>query len=102
MRHLRIPKICLGTAAMGLEYGTFVKNKKPSKINKDSQWLGGIGAGSWFSIKEEGEKYRIERFSKQGELEFSGIFKTKSTFKINRPYKITYLSHFKFCKRLSQ
>ena len=46
MRHLRIPKICLGTAAMGLEYGTFVKNKKPSKKHSyqilTTAWKNGI------------------------------------------------------------
>jgi len=26
-----IPRICLGTAAIGLDYGTFIKNKKPTK-----------------------------------------------------------------------
>ncbi len=41
-----IPKICLGTAAMGLDYGTFVKNKKPSKKQSyqilTTAWKNGI------------------------------------------------------------
>ena len=70
---------------------------KPLNINCDSQWLGGVGAGSWFSIEEHAKKYKIKRFSKEGKLEFAGIFKTKSEFNIELPYKFTYLSHYRFC-----
>lgn len=70
---------------------------KPPNINKNSQWLGGVGSGSWFSIKEEKGEYQIERFSKEGKLEFKGIFKTNEKFNIKKKYQFTYLSHYKFC-----
>ena len=33
------------------------------KIPKNSQWLGGIGSGSWFFIERQKSDYRIKRFS---------------------------------------
>jgi len=42
--------------------------------------------------------YRIERFSLEGELECSRLFKVKqSNFDINVPFEFTYLSHCKEC-----
>ena len=71
---------------------------KPAKIQESAQLLKGIGASSWFTIKSEGPLYRIERFSPQGELECSRIFRVDSnTFDINQEYKFTYISHCKKC-----
>ena len=37
--------------------------KKPKNIPKNSHWLSGIGAGSWFVISKENNQYRILRYS---------------------------------------
>ena len=76
---------------------SLISPEKPNHIPKSSQWLGGVGSGSWFYIKKEQEKYRIERFSKEGEKEFTGLFKPNNDFYINQDYQFTYLSHYQFC-----
>ena len=72
--------------------------EKPQNIDSSSQLIKGIGASSWFTIKSEGNLYRIERFSLEGELECSRLFKAElDTFDINHEYKFTYISHCKEC-----
>jgi hypothetical protein len=72
--------------------------KKNEKIPEGSQWLGGIGAGSWFCLSRQNDHYKIERFSEIGELECSKLFKVdKTSFDINSEYKFTYLSHCSLC-----
>jgi hypothetical protein len=72
--------------------------EKPQNIDSSSQLIKGIGASSWFTIKSEGDLYRIERFSTDGELECSRLFRAKpSTFNINHEYEFTYISHCKEC-----
>jgi len=71
---------------------------KNEKIPEESQWLGGIGAGSWFHLSNQNDHYKIERFSAIGELECSKLFKVDNTsFDINSEYKFTYLSHCRLC-----
>ena len=71
---------------------------KPINIEETAQLLKGIGASSWFTIKSEGDLYRIERFSADGELECSRLFTAElNTFQINQEYKFTYISHCKEC-----
>ncbi len=66
--------------------------EKPSKapsaksIPQNSLWLGGTGAGSWFSIVKidvssstSDEQFEVERYSPTGELECSGVFKLDSS-----------------------
>lgn len=70
----------------------------PKNIAKEAQLIGGVGASSWFTIQKEKELYRIERFSLEGKLECSSIFKViPNSFDVNSPYKFTYLSHCKEC-----
>ena len=72
--------------------------QKNKTIPESSQWLGGIGAGSWFHLSKQKDKYKIERFSEIGELECSSLFKVNnSSFDINKDYKFTYLSHCSLC-----
>tara|TARA_B100000902_G_scaffold32403_1_gene38776 strand:- start:3904 stop:4179 length:276 start_codon:yes stop_codon:yes gene_type:complete len=72
--------------------------KLPSNIHKDSQFIYGIGASSWFYIKPEKKNYRIERYSEEGELECSLIFSVKNQgFDINKPFQFTYISNCKEC-----
>ena len=71
---------------------------KPVNIKETAQLIKGIGASSWFTIKSEGDLYRIERFSPEGELECSKIFRAEpNTFDINHEYEFTYISHCKEC-----
>ena len=72
-------------------------NKIPKNISEKAQLIMGLGAGSWFTIEIENDRYRIERFSLEGKLECSKIFTTQSNFDINMEYKFTYLSHCKEC-----
>ena len=72
--------------------------EKPQNIDSSSQLIKGIGASSWFTIKSEGDLYRIERFSTDGELECSRLFRENTnTFDINHKYEFTYISHCKEC-----
>ena len=72
--------------------------EKPPNIDSSSQLIKGIGASSWFVIKSEGNLYRIERFSLEGKLECSRIFRAEpNTFDINHEYEFTYISHCKEC-----
>ena len=72
--------------------------KNPKKISRNAQLIKGIGASSWFVIAKEKSRYRIKRFSLDGELECSRLFSAEpNTFDINSPYKFTYLSHCKEC-----
>ena len=72
--------------------------KRPENIPAKAQLISGIGASSWFTIKQENKDYRIERFSPNGELECSRLFfTTTSSFDINKPFEFTYLSHCKEC-----
>ena len=72
--------------------------KRPENISGKAQLISGTGASSWFTIKQENEAYRIERFSPAGELECSRLFHAiPSSFDVNKPFEFTYLSHCKEC-----
>ena len=72
--------------------------KAPKNINKKAQFLAGIGASAWFYIYKEKSRYIIERYSEDGKLECSRLFRLVNTgFDINRPYNFTYLSNCKKC-----
>ena len=71
---------------------------QPINIEEGSQLLKGIGASSWFHIAKEGNKYRIKRYSEKGKIECSRIFYTNNKgFKIEEPFKFSYISHCKEC-----
>ena len=71
---------------------------RPQNISDKAQLIKGTGASSWFTIVEENELFRIERFSPEGELECSRLFKADpENFDINEEYKFTYISHCKEC-----
>ena len=70
----------------------------PKNISQKAQLIKGLGASSWFTIILENKNYRIERFSLDGILECSGLFKVDSNFfDINSKYKFAYISHCKYC-----
>ena len=49
--------------------------KTPKNINKKAQFLAGIGASAWFYIYQEKSRYIIERYSEDGKLECSRLFR---------------------------
>ncbi|MAJ90080.1 MAG: hypothetical protein CMD08_02270 [Flavobacteriales bacterium] len=70
----------------------------PKNISKKAQLIKGIGASSWFVINKVEELYRIERFSLEGELECSKLFRVSpKNFDVNSQYQFTYLSHCNQC-----
>tara|TARA_B100000965_G_C19583098_1_gene754482 strand:+ start:830 stop:1114 length:285 start_codon:yes stop_codon:yes gene_type:complete len=82
---------------------SFSPPKKLKNIPEDAQWLGGIGAGSWFHIQKKAEIYEISRFSPKGVLECSGVFiNVGSNFNITEDYRFTYLSHCSLCSILQK
>ena len=76
-----------------------MKSKRNINIPEKAQWLSGtVGSGSWFSITDEKNKYRIKRFSPEGKLECDRIFTVdNSAFDLHIDYKFTFLSHCKEC-----
>ena len=74
------------------------KPNRPNHISPKSQWLSGIGSGSWFNISKKEKKYRIKRFSPEGNLECDRVFFLKKKgFNIEEKFEFTYLSHCKEC-----
>ena len=70
----------------------------PKNIPIESQWLGGIGAGSWFDIKQQDKLFKIDRFSKDGVLECTALFNIdKPGLDLDEKYKFVYISHCKLC-----
>ncbi|GAB4448614.1 MAG: hypothetical protein OHK0036_04310 [Bacteroidia bacterium] len=74
----------------------FSNLKMPSNIPHNSQWLSGVGAGSWFHIVPYDKNlFCISRYNPAGKLECQSIFKITNHqhFDITQPYIFTYLSH---------
>tara|TARA_B100000900_G_scaffold129543_1_gene109558 strand:+ start:4417 stop:4701 length:285 start_codon:yes stop_codon:yes gene_type:complete len=77
---------------------SFSPPERLKSIPNEAQWLGGIGAGSWFVLIKESNKYCIQRYSSKGILECEGTFNVNdSSFNINETYAFTYLSHCSLC-----
>ena len=76
-----------------------MKSKRHINIPEKAQWLSGtVGSGSWFSITDEKNKYRIIRFSPEGKLECDRLFTVDNIdFDLNIDYQFTFLSHCKEC-----
>ena len=72
--------------------------KKPITVPGNAQWLGGVGAGSWFVITEVNNFFSISRYSKLGDPECSGSFICSPRgLDLTQEFKFTYLSHCKLC-----
>ena len=72
--------------------------KKPITVPDNAQWLGGVGAGSWFVITEVNNFFSISRYSKLGDPECSGNFICSPRgLDLTQEFKFTYLSHCKLC-----
>ena len=75
--------------------GVLLKPEIVGNIPVSSRWLAGEGAGSWFHFKEEIDGYCITRFSPEGKIECSSIFKLIGSvlFDIKADFEMQYLSH---------
>jgi len=77
---------------------SFSPPKKTKNIPDGAQWLGGIGAGSWFFLSKKSTYYQIKRFSSNGILECQGLFSVDDIgFRIDEKFVFTYLSHCSLC-----
>ncbi len=73
--------------------------EKPQSVPKNAQWLGGQGAGVWFTISAEENNYQIKRYSSAGNLDCEGLFSIEEgQFNLNGPYQFTYISHCAQCR----
>jgi len=79
---------------------TLLKSTMPQPVKhvnipKAAQWLSGEGAGSWFHITTDRNKYLVLRYNSDGGLECEGRFMTveSAKFNINLPFKFIHLSH---------
>ena len=81
--------------------GTIKPPEKPSNIPTHSKWLLGQGAGTWFCIDTENEKYRIRRYTPNGKLDCDRFFeleKNGSILDMNQTYEFTHISHCAKCR----
>ena len=82
--------------------GALVAPELPDNIPEHAQWLGGVGAGSWFTLLQDKSmekfQYRVQRFSSDGDEECNGLFYlADDIIDMNKPYQFTYLSHCEIC-----
>ena len=76
--------------------GTLPQPAKSTTIPPAAQWLSGEGAGSWFHIvKKQDGLYHITRYSPEGAVECSSIFRKDDAFYFDPalPFKVIHLSH---------
>lgn len=83
--------------------GTLNPPVKPLGIPPHSKWLLGQGAGVWFCIDKtlEKNKFRIQRFTPNGNLDCDRVFeieKNGSIFDINSNYEFAHISHCAKCR----
>ena len=76
--------------------------QRHANIPENAQWLGGVGAGSWFCLSNDDKmgkfQYGIQRYAPTGEKECDGLFYLEDEFiDLNQPYQFTYLSHCEKC-----
>jgi len=74
---------------------TLPRPERHQNIPGTSQWLSGEGAGSWFNIKPNNDKYLVSRYNQDGVLECEGKFAVSKNniFNNNLPFKFIHLSH---------
>lgn len=71
--------------------GTELPNKDLFDL-KNGTWLGGIGSGAWFVVEsEQGDLYRISRYTYDGTRDFSGLFAIdREGFSLKRKYEFLH------------
>ena len=77
------------------------KPEKPNAVPNGAQWLSGQGAGVWFFITylDEISKYRITRYSPEGEIDCDRLFEVEQNgFNLLQPYEFIHISHCAKCR----
>jgi hypothetical protein len=71
-----------------------------NKIPENAQWLGGEGAGSWFDLKAQNRQLMVTRYSPDGKVECTGLYKNQNNQGIlpDNSFRVTYPSN---CKVIS-
>lgn len=87
---------------MGL-IGTILPPSLPESIPSNSKWLSGQGVGGWFSIAStsNSNRFRIIRYTPQGEKDCDRIFELKyngSLFNMKQPFEFVHISHCSKCR----
>lgn len=82
--------------------GLLVAPERPETIPEQAQWLGGVGAGSWFTLHHDATmgryQYRIQRFAPDGDIECDRIYFLEDDYlDIDQAYQFSYLSHCELC-----
>lgn len=79
---------------------TLMKPERNAAIPSHSQWLSGEGAGSWFAFNFQNNSLIATRYSPEGVVECSGLYKniTSGSVSPDHEYTITYPSN---CKVIS-
>lgn len=74
---------------------TLLQPARNPGIPENAQWLSGEGAGSWFDLNFQGDLLRVTRYSPNGEIECSGIYKNNTSENINsyEKMRVTYPSN---------
>lgn len=87
---------------MNKQVGTIHPPQKVRAIPDNSQWLSGQGAGVWFCIEKlESNKYRIQRFAPDGNLDCDRYFEIEengSIFDMGKEYEFVHISHCAKCR----
>ncbi|MEA3446090.1 MAG: DUF6695 family protein, partial [Bacteroidota bacterium] len=78
---------------------TLPQPERHNGIPETAQWLSGEGAGSWFCIRQNSDKYLFSRFNENGLLECEGKFEenTNPVFIKDNPYRFVHQSN---CSRI--
>ena len=78
-----------------LQKGTLRQPSRSVYIPKNAQWLSGEGAGSWFGFSFEEQFIKVTRYSPNGQIECSGLYKNSLLQKPTdiSKFKIQYLSN---------
>ena len=74
--------------------GTLPQPARSAAIPEKAQWLSGEGGGSWFHIiQREDGYYHITRYSPEGVVECSPVFRAAFEFDPSLPFEVVHLSH---------
>ena len=65
-------------------------------IDKNWQWLGGIGYGVWYEIKQTDYKgiYCITQYCAEGKIVFTEHYKSEKALDLSQKYTFAYPSHY--------
>lgn len=76
---------------------TLMPPSRHKNIPANAQWLGGEGAGSWFVFETQHSQLSVTRYSPEGTVECTGLFRSQKNEDISpdNSYRITHPSNCK-------